>query len=422
MNSTEGGFLSSAYYYLFKQVNQLTKERVDLKLFNYMVLFGVVLIAISIKAVKLKPKKAVKGDNKNRKLGQWIPDEKFKTPKPAPFPDWNIKTTKPQPYRAFKSNYKVNMGIRNMPWDSWIELDNQWPKYHQDKLNRIATKGKELYETSDEAIDAAYELLEEFRNWLPFRYPSLFKQTKEGIYNLETGEDHIFMRKGGKEKFSRSLGEDPILIASKLTQDDLAIMLESESGEYYLKSGAIMLAGFWRFRDKFNLPLSAIHTSGDVPKYQTNLRPGMEKFFIRLTPDKPVVRNNYFIQTDDQLPWSSSIGDELNEKVGWYTAKAATTIEQIYFRSERQSLRRLPRSGGVVFTIRTYFIPMVEICEEPWVPRRLLNGMKSWEEDVADYKGLYQYKDVCYDYLERKALEQEAKGYTVDNDPLKYPF
>ena len=165
-----------------------------------------------------------------------------------------------------------------------------------------------------------------------------------------------------------------------------------------------------------------VHTSGDVPKYKEKLQTGMEKFFIRQTCDKPVVRNNYFIQTDGNLPWSKSIGDEDKDVVGWYTAEPAKDINQLYFRSERQSLRRLPKTGATIFTIRTYFLPITELAQEPYVPRRLLNGIRSWVPEVQDYRGYTKFKDVVEPYLEKMADEQEAKGYTVETEPEVYPY
>jgi len=32
------------------------------------------------------------------------------------------------------------MGIRKMEWDEWIELDNQWLKFHNDKRARLAER------------------------------------------------------------------------------------------------------------------------------------------------------------------------------------------------------------------------------------------------------------------------------------------
>lgn len=360
--------------------------------------------------------KAKVSPNKDRKFGTWIP-EAFKTPTPPAFKNWDVTKTKPLPYRAFKHKYTITMGIRNMEWDSWIELDNDWIKHHTDKVKRLAEWGTDVYGTLPGAEPAVLELLDEFWEYLPARYPSLFRQLENGIENLLTGE--VFVFKGvSPDKFT----EDPMVMAAKMVQDDLAIMIEGEDGNYYLKAGCIVLPGFWRFKDKVGMPLNEIHTSGDVPKYQEKLQSGMTKFFTRLTCDKPVVRNNYFIQLDDNLGWSSAIGDEKSEKVGWYTAEAATSAEQLYYRSERQSLRRLPKTGAVIFTIRTYFISIPEICSEPYIPRRLLNGVESWSDDVRDYRGYEKFKDALLPYLEEKAKEQEAQGYVVENEPALYPF
>jgi alpha-1,2-mannosyltransferase len=58
-------------------------------------------------------------------------------------------------------------------------------------------------------------------------------------------------------------------------------------------------------------------------RFQEKLEKGMTNFFRRIRPENPVVRNNYFIQVDDNLAWSESIGDEDKEGIGWYTAVSA---------------------------------------------------------------------------------------------------
>ena len=50
-----------------------------------------------------------------------------------------------------------------------------------------------------------------------------------------------------------------------------------------------------------------------MPQYDKQLKSGMNKFFRRLTVNSPF-RNNYFIQTDNNLDWSVSIGSENEEK------------------------------------------------------------------------------------------------------------
>jgi len=261
----------------------------------------------------------------------WQPSS-FKRPAASPYPDWSLENTKPLPYRPFRPKYYVTMGLRSMGWDEWIELDNHYPKYHARKAERIAQRGSRCCKTAPEVYDGAVELVEELCSYLPQRYPSLYKKTDVGMDNLWSGESFDIVE--------RPLKEDPMQMAARMTQDDLAVMFERPDGQYYLLAGAILLAGFWRLEDKFGMPLSEIHTSGDVPQYKEKLEKGMMNFFRRIKPETPMLRNNYFIQLDDDVAWSHSIGDEDAEGISWDTAEKNRAVEHHHFRSERQSLRR----------------------------------------------------------------------------------
>ena len=119
----------------------------------------------------------------------------------------------------------------------------------------------------------------------------------------------------------------------------------------------------------------------------------MTRFFTKLPVDKPVIRNNYFFQIvlpkdsperlasidPDELAWSTSTnGDEdffesftksptrdAQESGDAAMPVATETADRIRLRTERQSLRRLPRSGAVVFTIRSQFSAVV--CSFVWL-------------------------------------------------------
>lgn len=359
----------------------------------------------------------IKKGGQERPLGTWLPSS-FTLPTPSPYPGWELATTKPLPYRPFRygPSYNVTMGLRSADFEDWIELDSHYPRFYDEKRARIAERADQCCKTAPEAYPAAIELLEDLCQYLPARYPSLYQQTPTGIRNLWSGEELNITE--------RPLPRDPMEMCARLTQDDLAIMIEKPDGQYYLLAGAILLAGFWRLSDKFGMPLSEIHTSGDVPQFREKLERGMMSFFRRIKPETMYARNNYFLQVDDQLGWSSSIGDEDSETVSWNTAEKNKGIEHHYFRSERQTLRRLPKSGGVVFTIRTYFHPITEITEEEYVPGRLASAVRSWGNDVSVYKGKEKYKDVLLEYLDGKHEKQLAKGLKLEEEEDKraYPW
>lgn len=216
---------------------------------------------------------------------------------------------------------------------------------------------------------------------------------------------------------------------ARLIQDDLAIMIERSDGQYYLLAGSILLAGFWRLSDKFGMPLSEIHTSGFVPAFKPKLERGMMNFFRRLQPASPMVRNNYFIQVDPDLAWSKSLGDE-DGNIGWINSECVTDVQRHQFRTERQSLRRLPRTGAIVFTIRIYLEPIVKIAKERGVPGRLASAIRGWTEEIIKYKGRERYGDALLAYLDQRHKEQveseeAAEGEAADEDEKeerRYPF
>lgn len=352
-----------------------------------------------------------------RIFGQWTPSS-FQTPRPPPYPDWSLETTRPLPYRAFRygPKYNVTMGLRSVQSDDWIQLDNHYPRFHADKTRRIAERGEKCCRTAPEAYPAALELLEELTEYLPARYPTLYRRTDVGLDNLYSGESFNIVE--------RPLKEDPIVMCARLVQDDLALMIERPDGQYYLLSGAVLLAGFWRLEDKLGMPLSEIHTSGEVPQYKEKLERGMMSFFKRLKCEDVYARNNYFIQVDDDLAWSWSIGSEDSPSISWNTAEKNRAVEHHFFRSERQTLRRLPKTGAVVFTIRTYFHPITDIAQEDYVPGRLASGIRSWGSDVKRYKGYDKYGEVLLEYLDKEHQKQLDRGLNVsEEDGLRqYPW
>src|SRR5437667_3886737 len=107
--------------------------------------------------------------------------EDFEQPWPQPYPDWSLETTKPLPYRPFRygPKYYVTMGIRSMQWERWIELDNEWSSFHQQKLDRMDERESRLVMVHDQAKDAAQETLELLSRYLTKRYPSLFRYTNK---------------------------------------------------------------------------------------------------------------------------------------------------------------------------------------------------------------------------------------------------
>ncbi|KAI6004171.1 hypothetical protein EDD15DRAFT_2222996 [Pisolithus albus] len=377
--------------------------------------------------------------NKTREPGVWTP-QKINYPEILPCPH-GIMEVQPIPYRPFRwGEYHVTMGIRSMPWSEWIELDLDFVYYQRVRQFRLRTRGGDVVRVLPSRVDgvvivpggadAAKELLYEVAEYVVRRYPRSFQVTRlqpsaphipsiggiplswddrmpiQAITALATGVTYDFSKL--ETLHCVDMGEQAMRIVTGLVQEDMAIMIE----------------GFWRMKDKIGKPLDEIHLSGNVPQFKEKLKMSMERFFGRMAVDKPVIRNNYFIQVvkpskdkraaDDgrsfeieeettsdvdpeELGWSESTNgpeDSLEQGHG-HSADPAAYLRPstLRLRNERQTLRRLPRTGAIVFGIRTYLFKVEDLVRERGVAGRLASAVRSWPEDVAVYKGRKMYRD-----------------------------
>ena len=103
-------------------------------------------------------------------------------------------------------------------------------------------------------------------------------------------------------------------------------------------------------------------------------QPSLTRFFRRMTPNSPVVRNNWLIQVLPSEPSPSS--SHALEELAWAEGGAGPEdtfrvtprptppppiSERMWLRVEHQTLRRLPRSGAIVITIRVYLTALAEL-------------------------------------------------------------
>jgi hypothetical protein len=79
--------------------------------------------------------------------------------------------------------------------------------------------------------------------------------------------------------------------------------------------------------------------------------------------------------------------------------------EQVWLRVERQTLRRLPRTRDVLFTIRTYVEPLARVIDTPEAARALAARLAELPDAMAAYKGIAPIRAPLLAWLECRAAE-----------------
>lgn len=131
----------------------------------------------------------------------------------------------------------------------------------------------------------------------------------------------------------------------------------------------------------------------------------MNRFFDRIKPGQFVNRNNFSVQTHDKLYVDdSNKGHNLPEN---YVQKEISFDSldfetQVHYRSERQTLTKLPESGAVVFTIKTYLLPLPDVKNEGQeVCERLIGAIEGFPDDIAVYKRSKEWGPPVIKYLQQ---------------------
>ncbi|KAK5189190.1 hypothetical protein LTR92_010822 [Exophiala xenobiotica] len=347
-----------------------------------------------------------------------VPEALFKTPAPKPLDLSQADLKDPILYRPCRHGPNfITMGIRKVDWDDLIEMDSNFLRYHDLKAQELRKdfKGHIQYLDNANVRDACCETFEEVTMYLTRRYPNIFKLKGGFVHNLATGEQFDFPEADPAKALAN---------AALMVQDDLVLMVEEEDGHYHLDAGAVCLPGFWRLKEKFRMSLDTLHIEAGVPYYQEKLMKSMNRYFKTVTPEKPVTRNNFFIQLDDGLHWSHRMGDQNGSEVASWEKSDSTNlrVEEIHFRSERQTLRRLPRSKALLFTIRTYFEPVTVIAQEPHVPGRLAEAVRNWDDTVSNYKGKKHWEHILLPYLDEQHRLQVESGVLETKEEGGFPF
>ncbi|MCB1740178.1 MAG: DUF3445 domain-containing protein, partial [Gammaproteobacteria bacterium] len=139
--------------------------------------------------------------------------------------------------------------------------------------------------------------------------------------------------------------------------------------------------------------MAAIHAP--VPGYQARIGTASDRLMSAVGTQRPLERENWSV-LDDAALYQPSRG---NVRVAGSAARRAGP-GSLWFRSERQTLRRLATSGDVLFGIRIRQRPLDELCKDPRFRRTLREQIASMSPEMRRYKGLEFNLKSLLDLLE----------------------
>jgi len=214
----------------------------------------------------------------------------------------------------------------------------------------------------------------------------------EGAEILEAIVEHL--RQRHPEHLARCGTVDPsghpLESAGRIITEDLVLMVERD-GRLVVGGGVVAAPNRWDLRSKIGRTLTEVHAP--VAQLNDQLAGPVDGFFERLRPERSWWRLGWgLLVTDDLYLPLDGTGPALPAPPQLGDADAG---ERLFLRVERETLRRFPRTGAVLFTIGTTVRPLSHLAQRPDDARRLAQALDALPDDVAAYKDLGRVRHVA---------------------------
>lgn len=184
--------------------------------------------------------------------------------------------------------------------------------------------------------------------------------------------------------------------AALAVHEDLCLLTKREGEDVYrLIGAAVAWPSDWHPAEKIGLPLRALHAP--IAGYEEQLASGVDRFMATLKPGPIYGRCNWFIAPTGDRRWLA----ERPAAEAFAHVAPENAGETLFVRSERQTLRRLPQTGAILFTIGIYVEPLGNLS--PANIALLSRAVQHLLSGEGDRRGAPAYAASLIAYAERNA-------------------
>ncbi|WP_051279109.1 heme-dependent oxidative N-demethylase family protein [Hellea balneolensis] len=203
-------------------------------------------------------------------------------------------------------------GVQPVAIDGWLVRSDTFEAQMTYRHELVTKRRETVFQAMDVATEACHELC--------------------NLLGEENADDH------------------PLINAALIVQEDLCI-LQKQGDRHILTAAVMCFPSSWDLHQKIGRSISAIHEP--VPEFSPVTK-SVERMLSAIRVDQPLGRANFLIYTDP----------ELHQPRGEGISKPIDPQAPRFIRVERQTFRRMPETGAVVFAIHTYVVPESSLTAE----------------------------------------------------------
>ncbi len=276
-----------------------------------------------------------------------------------------------------------SIGLSALDPRRWIEPDEDLGRYLDEKKRLEVEHYHDIFRAASESLDAQRECLDLLVQHLLESHGDRYSRSGDR------------MTMAGHSVDLEDETRPPLLRAGSLIEDDLVILRKKDKG-WTIIAAHLAFPSSWSLADKFMRPMAEVH--GHVPGFEGGTRNDtiINRVFDNLQPDLPAERFNWSIN------WRYALYHPVSIRPATDPASTGLDPRSAFVRVERQTLRKLPQTGDLVFTIRIYLDPVAAFERHP-DGRRMAEGLAAQLEGMTDaqidYKGLAEKRNALVQCL-----------------------
>jgi hypothetical protein len=275
--------------------------------------------------------------------------------------------------------YKLKLGLRARSEAEWLPSDdifgNDLTRAEQIvlKARLLAKHHQDVFSAMPNTMTAGDEVLAMVRQHLKTYHNACMATSDSGVHPLDMA--------------ARLIPEDLLLLAPF---QDVAVN-DTDATKWHLVAASLFFTAHWVLAEKMGKPLAAIHDP--VPHYDERLAAPVDRFFNKMTVGPISSRMN----------WSLQIGKDLftPHRAARKAVSGDIDNDELCLRLENQTLRKLPQTGLVLFTIRTHIEPVSRWNHIPNAIDDLAQMLKDMSVQAQSYKGASLYEDALIQPIQK---------------------
>ena len=272
------------------------------------------------------------------------------------------------PYKNGEGGVKV--GLEPIQEPDWLEIDDLFDSEIELKRELYDSHFNDIHQEVKGSFESQVELLDVLKTHLEQYHPN---------HKITSMADSL-----------------PLKHASLMVQEDLVLMLP-RGEEYFLGAASLCAPSNWSLEEKFKSSLMGLHVH--VPTYEKKIGPRVNSLFNNLPMQRIFQRFNWSIYEDPKLFQPARSKSQIERS---RTITEDNAGDRLYIRVERQTIRRLPETKAIVFTIKVHVNPLSSIKKDLSLLTDLDQALENLTQDMKKYKSIDQIEEPLRGWLEKE--------------------